>query len=140
MPVTVNFANSCYLATTRKVHCTPCQWIVSWTCRFLRHINEISELKYRVKFLKLTFECFFNVDSIDLQSITLSNFEVEILTDCLKTSNRFIELNISNCLTEDSLVFFCYRVENHSGVISQWFSFYKSTDIRKLIGVNELHS
>ena len=70
----------------------------------LWHINEITELKYRVKFLQSSFECFFNVDSVDLQSTTLSNFEVEILTDCLKTNNKLIELNISNCLTEDSLV------------------------------------
>ena len=67
-------------------------------------INEITELKYRVRFLQISFECFFNVDSIDLQSITLSNFEVEILTDCLKTNSRLIELNILNCLTEDSSV------------------------------------
>ena len=81
----------------------------------LWHFNEITELKYRMKFLQISFECFFNVDSIDLQS-TLCNFEVEILTDCLKTNNRVIELNISNCQTNDSseLIFSSWLMTNRT--------------------------
>ena len=57
--------------------------------------DEITELKYKSEFLQSCFESDLNIGSINLQNVVITDFEVKILSDCLKVNNTLTELNLS---------------------------------------------
>ena len=63
--------------------------------------NEITEQKYKGEFLQSSFESFLNVHCITLQDTTITDFEVKILTDCLKTNDKVMKLNLSRCFNDE---------------------------------------
>ena len=60
--------------------------------------DEITELKYEGEFLRNSFECFLNVQYVTLQDIPITDYKVKILSDCLKTNDKVMNLNLSSCL------------------------------------------
>ena len=65
----------------------------------LWHVDESLELKYKREFLYCCFEEFLNHNRVSLQITQMNDFEVEILSDCLKSNKLLDELNLSNYMT-----------------------------------------
>ena len=59
-------------------------------------IDEITELKYRTKFLHCCFEEYLDVQSVDLSAMGISNFELATISDFLKYNSKLLELRLSN--------------------------------------------
>ena len=68
------------------VTCEPAVWYLN------RNINQ----KYKREVLNCCFKDYLNEQSVSLQSIQMTNFEIEMFSDCLKANGMLIELNLSD--------------------------------------------
>ena len=64
----------------------------------LWYVHKVTGLDYRAQILHCCFEEYLNEQSVNLQDMQLNDFEVEILSDCLKLNCTLIDLNLSGCL------------------------------------------
>ena len=65
-------------------------------------LDEITELKYREEFLHCCFEEYLNEETFSLHNTRLTDFEVEILSDCFQNNDRLVQINLSNCFTDNN--------------------------------------
>ena len=66
-------------------------------------LDEITELKYRKELLRCCFEEHLNKETFSLHSTRMTDFEVEILSDCFQNNFTLVEINFSNCFTDDNI-------------------------------------
>ena len=66
----------------------------------LWHLDEITEIEYRKKFLYCCCEC----KVIKLEHTIMTAIEVEILSECLQNNSTLNELSLSNCFTDKIII------------------------------------
>ena len=64
-------------------------------------IDETTEVNYRKEVLKVCCEDHWSEQTFNLSAMGISNFEVVIISDCLKLNSKFKELNLSNNIFND---------------------------------------
>ena len=66
--------------------------------------DEITEPKHKKDFLQCCFEECLNEKTFNLQNTTMTDFEVEILSDCFQNNNcTLVELHLSYCFTDNDV-------------------------------------
>ena len=68
--------------------------------------EEIAELNYRSKFLHTCFVELLNEQTVSFQGVEITDFQLQILSDCLKNNNKVIDLNLSNTVTLNSSILY----------------------------------
>ena len=66
--------------------------------------DEITEPKHKKEFLHCCFEEYLNEKTFNLQNTRMTDFEVEILSDCLQINCILVELHLSNCFTDNNVI------------------------------------